>query len=291
MTTEGYGPPSQLCLQPLMSAVLEILHEKRIKSSKTCLCPYSLQTSRNNWFHKSRDLGGGGGRFHHLPLLCNCSSLPVSLLPSRFPSPPILTPPKVPMSYTPHRCPVCSLSFCPCPPFPLLSKGQPEVFSGALMGAQRSAATAATASALVPAHQGTRVLPAPSPALPLSLPCKWLWGAEAGGWFRSGGRKGKKKKNTRFFIFLFYFFIIIFFFEPGSQRALRAATQCTTPTCSTAGKQASEGFNGILPEAVLLRCRLFLLPLQLTPFTVSCPPSPVPLLLSPPTMHQITRFI
>lgn len=215
MTTEGYGPPSQLCLQPLMSAVLEILHEKRIKSSKTCLCPYSLQTSRNNWFHKSRDLGGGGGRFHHLPLLCNCSSLPVSLLPSRFPSPPILTPPKVPMSYTPHRCPVCSLSFCPCPPFPLLSKGQPEVFSGALMGAQRSAATAATASALVPAHQGTRVLPAPSPALPLSLPCKWLWGAEAGGWFRSGGRKGKKKKKHSIFYFFILFFYYYFFFWTG----------------------------------------------------------------------------
>lgn len=62
-----------------------------------------------------------------------------------------------------------------------------------------------------------------------------------------------------------------FFFELGSLRALRAASYCSTPTCSTAGKQPSEGFNGILPEAVLLRCRLFPLPLQLTPFTVSCP--------------------
>lgn len=84
---------------------------------------------------------------------------------------------------------------------------------------------------------------------------------QAGSWFsgKGGGREGGKALN-------------FFFFELGSQRAHRAATRCRTPTCSTAGIQASEGFNGILPEAVLLRCRLFLLPLQLTPFTVSCPP-------------------
>lgn len=49
-TTEGCGPSPQLCLQPLTSAVtVETLHEKRIQSSKTCECPYSLQASRNNW--------------------------------------------------------------------------------------------------------------------------------------------------------------------------------------------------------------------------------------------------
>lgn len=87
------------------------------------------------------------------------------------------------------------------------------------------------------------------------------------------------KKALHFFYFLF--------FELGSLRALRAASYCSAPTCSTAGKQASEGFNGILPEAVLLRCRLFLLPLQLTPFTVSCPlPSPPPL----PPPQQCTKL-
>lgn len=73
-----------------------------------------------------------------------------------------------------------------------------------------------------------------------------------------------------------------YFFKPGSQRVLRAASYSSTPTCTTAGKQASEGFNGILPEAVLLRCRLFLLPLQLTPFTVSCPLPFLPPLPPPP---------
>lgn len=177
------------------------------------------------------------------------------------------------------------------PPFPILSKGQPEVCAGVLMGKQHS-------PALLPLHRHLSLhikAHAHSPfslTLPPSLPLCLANDSEeqklVDGLDRGGGKGRKKKKSTQFFFFLLFLY---FFFELGSQRALRAATQCTTPTCSTAGKQASEGFNGILPEAVLLRCRLFLLPLQLTPFTVSCPPSPVPLLLSPPTMHQITRFI
>lgn len=66
--------------------------------------------------------------------------------------------------------PISSLSFFPCPPFPLLSKGQPQVCAGALMGSPGSPATPATAQA--PSPRTSRHTHARSPcslALPPSL--------------------------------------------------------------------------------------------------------------------------
>lgn len=171
-----------------------------------------------------------------------------------------------------HSVWVLTVSLPPC-----LSKGQPGVFTPLLMGAQAVFSlcllwqrTSISLCLSLPSFLPSSLLLSPMLALFLCLAndseelCWWMI-------------YNKKKKSTLFF----------FFFELGSLRALRAASYCSTPTCSTAGKQPSEGFNGILPEAVLLRCRLFLLPLQLTPFTVSCPlPFPPP--LSPP--QQCTKL-
>lgn len=157
-----------------------------------------------------------------------------------------------------------------------LSKGQPEVCTPPLMGARRLLIAPAVEEELGPftslSFPNSLFPPSFSLCRASSLFLCLANDSEELGWWMI---YIKEKKHS------------IFFFELGSLRALRAASSCSTPTCSTAGKQASEGFNGILPEAVLLRCRLFLLPLQLTPFTVSCPlPFPPP----QPPPQQCTKL-
>lgn len=160
---------------------------------------------------------------------------------------------------------------------PGLCKGQPEVCTPRLMGARSLRLLLRWLRNSVPLQLSRSVPPSFPFSRASSLFLCLANDSEELDWWMIYIKK--KKKHTHFF----------FFFELGSRRALRAAWYRSTPTCSTAGKQASEGFNGISPEAVLLRCRLFLLPLQLTPFTVSCPllfPPPLPL---PP--QQCTKLL